>query len=112
MSLPDHLHDLLFDSTHGPVDSADRVLREKVLARTTGVLRTRRRIKRAGAILALAGCYVAGALTMAVLHVPAVSMSAARGSAGGLTAENSVDLNTAPAVTRPLVRPEDDGVVT
>lgn len=109
MSLPDHLHDLLSDSTHGSDDSANRALREKVLTRTTGVIRTRRRMKRAGPIAALAGCYLAGILTMSFLHV---SSPTAPGSAGGLTAQNTVhsDSNTAPPATRPLVRPEDDGV--
>jgi len=110
MFSPDDLNELLSNSTHGSQDGTDSALRAKVLARTTAVIRTRRRMKRAGAVAALAGCYLAGVLTMSALRAPAAPISAAP---GGLTAENTVhgDSNTAPPVTRPLVRPEDDGVI-
>jgi hypothetical protein len=41
-------------------------LRESVLARTVGVIRFRRRLKRCTLAAALAGCYLAGAVTMGI----------------------------------------------
>jgi hypothetical protein len=112
MSLPDDLNELLSEPTHGSRDRADSALREKVLARTTGVLRAQRRMKRVGAVAALAGCYLAGMLTMSLLRSASSQLVSAPGSAAGLTAQNVVhgDSNTALPVTRPLLRPEDDGL--
>jgi hypothetical protein len=45
---------------------ADNVLREKVLAQTAGVIRSRRRLKRVGIAASLVGCYLAGVLTMSL----------------------------------------------
>ena len=41
-------------------------LRESTLTRTLGVIRFRRRAKRAGIVTGFAGCYLAGVLTMSV----------------------------------------------
>src|SRR5262249_18059382 len=109
MYSPDDLDGLLSDSTEPPHDGiADPVLLEKVLARTTGVLRIRRRMKRLSVAAALAGCYLAGMLTMSLLHAPASD------SAKGLAAHVEPMPKTGNGESmplRPLVRPEDDGVV-
>src|SRR5262245_11913241 len=113
MYWPDDFDELLSDARRGTSDgpSADAALRERVLARTTGVLRTRRRLKRAGVAAALASCYLAGLLTMLLLHAPSKTVP---GSAENLTARvepTSENGNGELAPVRPLVRPEDDGVI-
>ena len=85
-------------------------LRGEILARTQGVLRRRRLIRRAGYALALAGCYVAGILTMslatpappAIAHQdqPAASNVASSTQA---QAPQEVARETAPARDRPAV---------
>jgi hypothetical protein len=113
MYSPDDFDELLSDVRRGASDgpSSSAALRESVLAQTTGVLRTRRRMKRLGIAAALAGCYLAGMLTMSLLHVPGLTTL---GSAGGLTARvepRSENGKGESMPLRPLVRPEDDGVV-
>jgi hypothetical protein len=57
---PDPLDELLSP----PAAPADERLRRDLLARTVGVLRRRRRLRRLGLALALAACYAAGLLSM------------------------------------------------
>src|SRR5262249_43943741 len=61
----------------------------------------------------LAACYLAGLLTMFVLRAPAWLASTAPGSVGGWAAREDakVDNGFQPTSARPLVRPEDDGVI-
>jgi hypothetical protein len=110
----DPLKDLLDPAAVPHASDNERpVVRESVLTQTTSVIRFRRRMRRVGAIAALAGCYLAGVLTMSVWR-SANQHPAAPGSAGGFATRiepkaESGDGQWAPA--RPLIRPEDDGVI-
>jgi len=111
MYSPDDFDELLSDARRSTSDgpSADAALRERVLSRTTGVLRTRRRMKRLGLLATLAGCYLAGMLTMSLLHVAAPTAPG-----WDLTARNDPEVGSGKGESmplRPLVRPEDDGVI-
>jgi hypothetical protein len=111
MFSPDDLSELLSDAGASRGDIvADGTLRDTVLARTTRVLRTRSRMKRIGAIAALAGCYLAGVLTMSVWRASAGQLPRDSASSGDLAAQVQPKSESQP--TRPLIRPEDDGVIT
>src|SRR5262245_15934736 len=109
MHLPDDLNDILSDSMSAASNGSmsRRALYERVLAQTIGVIRSRRRMKRLGVAAALTGCYLAGLLTMSVFRAPAL------GSAGDFATrvDANVDNGLEPMSARPLVRPEDDGVI-
>jgi hypothetical protein len=62
---PDFDDDLL-NSVRSTPQAPRPDLRGEILAQTQGVLRRRRYLRRAGYALALAGCYVAGILTMSL----------------------------------------------
>lgn len=85
---PDDLTDALTPSQ--PPSGGNQKLREALLSQTTGVIRTRRRLKRLRLAAALAVCYLAGMATLPLWH------AAESGSA------------TAP---RQIVQPSDDHAV-
>jgi hypothetical protein len=60
--------DFLEEPLPAPVDAA---LRQRLLGQTTRILRRRKWRKRAGVAAALAACYLAGAVTVYLLHAPA-----------------------------------------
>ena len=66
MSTPDNPESDPLDALAGAGASLpeDDQLRRSVLARTTGVIRRRRRIRRISITVALVGCYLAGAATV------------------------------------------------
>jgi hypothetical protein len=66
------MNDPLDDLLAAPPASADGTkLRQELLARSTGVVRRRRRLRQVAAGVALAGCFVAGMVTMRCLTPPA-----------------------------------------
>ena len=97
MNSPDELPEDFSDCVPLPPEAgrANPALRERMLAQTTGVIRTRRRLKRLGLFTALAGCYLAG---IATVHFIRPSVEPQSNIAAVL-----------PEVYHP-VRPEDDGV--
>lgn len=98
MSSSDHGDeiDLLAFASSSRVDSkANDALREKVLRQTAGIVRGRRRWKRARIAIALAGCYLAGILTTTLLQRSDLRPS---------------DAEPAPLVAEvPIVAPETNG---
>lgn len=110
MFSPDDLDALLSNSTPDAQDGValNPALRDTVLARTTRVIQNRRRLKRLGAVAALAGCYLAGVLTMSVWRASA-QLPRDSASSGDLAAQ--VQPKSETLTNRPLIRPEDDGVI-
>lgn len=112
MYSPDELPDEMLDCMKMPPApcASSSPLREAVLAQTTGVIRFRRRMKRTGPIAALAGCYLAGLLTMSVWRASVEQRPESSASPRDLAVQSQPKADLQP--TRPLVRPEDDGVIT
>lgn len=79
-----------------PATDVNDVLRDRVLDRTSHAIRSRRRLKRAAMAAALAGCYLAGMLTTALV-LPTNSVSAQNPSEAQL-AKADVPDSTAPAI--------------
>src|SRR5262245_10747372 len=75
--------------------SSNNSLRDQVLSKTTGVIRIRRRLKRAAIASSLVACYIAGMATMAIFQ-PAGSNPA--GVEGSMLVEKA-----------PVVAPENTG---
>src|SRR5262245_59573342 len=111
MFLPDDFSDLLSNALGEGTDvRPSSKLRETVLARTSSVIRTRRRLKRLGTLAALAGCYLAGVLSMSVWRASAGQLPRDSVPSGELASQVQHKSDSLP--TRPLIRPEDDGVIT
>jgi hypothetical protein len=66
-------------------------------------------MKRMGAVAALAGCYLAGMMTMSIWRA---SPGQHRGDSAPIDLAAQVQPKGESPPTRPLIRPEDDGVVT
>jgi hypothetical protein len=105
---PSDFSDELFESMASAVEGipASSQLRDSVLSRTTGIIRTRRRVRRVGMIAALIGCYLGGVAT--------VSLWPGSREMGRVVAESATgnDESKENAAVQKLVQPEDDQVVT
>jgi hypothetical protein len=103
---PSDFSDELFESMSSAVERipASEQLRDSVLNRTTRTIRNRRRLRRAGIVAALVGCYLGGIAT--------VSLRPASRETGQFVADSAAGNGEgdAGAGVRKLVRPEDDQV--
>jgi hypothetical protein len=107
---PSDFSDELLESmvATGGQTPASRELRDVVLSQTTGTIRNRRRMRRAGMAGALVACYLGGVATVSLWPGDRSMERFATGSAvestqyGDRVAERDV---------RRLVRPEDDQIV-
>lgn len=101
---PSDFSDELSESMNSTTEQipASPELRESVLSRTTGIIRQRRRMRRAKIVAALVGCYLAG---IATVSLRPNSRDADRVVAASSTGNN---VDSSHATARKFVRPEDD----
>jgi hypothetical protein len=103
---PSDFSDELFESMTSAAGQipASQELRDSVLGRTTRTIRNRRRVRRAGIVAALVGCYLGGIAT--------VSLRPASRETGQFVADSAAGNGASDvgAGVRKLVRPEDDQV--